>query len=33
VAFDPGQMRRPLQRMNRDEAVRLERTLRTLNLV
>ncbi|WP_123536900.1 dihydrodipicolinate synthase family protein [Halosimplex salinum] len=33
VEFDPGPMRRPLQRMDRDEEVQLERTLRTLDLI
>lgn len=33
VDFDPGTMRRPLQRMSRDEEVQLERTLRTLDLI
>ncbi|MFC7141590.1 dihydrodipicolinate synthase family protein [Halosimplex aquaticum] len=33
VEFDPGPMRRPLQRMDRDQEVQLERTLRTLDLI
>jgi len=33
VDFDPGPMRRPLQRMSREEEVQLERTLRTLDLI
>ncbi|WP_415378831.1 dihydrodipicolinate synthase family protein [Halosimplex sp. TS25] len=33
VDFDPGPMRRPLQRMDRDQEVQLERTLRTLDLI
>jgi 4-hydroxy-tetrahydrodipicolinate synthase/2-dehydro-3-deoxy-phosphogluconate/2-dehydro-3-deoxy-6-phosphogalactonate aldolase len=33
VTFDPGPMRRPLQRMSDSEEVQLERTLRTLDLI
>ncbi|NGM71152.1 dihydrodipicolinate synthase family protein [Natronolimnobius sp. AArcel1] len=33
VEFDPGPMRRPLQRMSDREEVQLERTLRTLDLI
>jgi len=33
VTFDPGPMRRPLQRMSHEEEVQLERTLRTLDLI
>ncbi|WP_436907962.1 dihydrodipicolinate synthase family protein [Halosimplex marinum] len=33
VDFDPGPMRRPLQRMSEEQEVQLERTLRTLDLI